>query len=74
MGGLVPAWVNAANEEAVAAFLEGRIGWGDISELIGSSLSVAECVKPLSVGDVVEADRRARQWAKKRIVEIGNTK
>jgi 1-deoxy-D-xylulose-5-phosphate reductoisomerase len=74
MGGLVPAWVNAANEEAVAAFLEGRIGWGDISELIGSSLSVAECVKPLSVGDVVEADRKARQWAKKRIVEIGNTK
>ena len=73
-GGLVPAWVNAANEEAVAAFLEGRIAWGDISELIGSSLLVAECVKPLSVGDVVDADRQARSWAKKRIVEIGNTK
>ena len=72
MGGLVPAWVNAANEVAVAAFLEGRIGWGDISLLIGSSLLVAECVKPLSVGDVVDADQRARDWAKKRIVEMGN--
>jgi 1-deoxy-D-xylulose-5-phosphate reductoisomerase len=72
MGGLVPAWVNAANEVAVAAFLEGRISWGDISSLIGSSLLVAECVKPLSVGDVVEADLRAREWAKKRIVEMGN--
>ncbi len=72
MGGLVPAWVNAANEVAVAAFLEGRIAWGDISLLIGSSLLVAECVKPLSVGDVVDADQRARDWAKKRIVEMGN--
>ncbi len=72
MGGLVPAWVNAANEVAVAAFLEGRIAWGDISLLIGASLLVAECVKPLSVGDVVDADRRARDWAKKRIVEMGN--
>jgi 1-deoxy-D-xylulose-5-phosphate reductoisomerase len=71
MGGLVPAWVNAANEVAVAAFLEGRITWGEISLLIGASLSVAECVKPLSVGDVVDADRRAREWAKKRIVEMG---
>jgi 1-deoxy-D-xylulose-5-phosphate reductoisomerase len=74
MGGLVPAWVNAANEVAVAAFLEGRITWGEISELIGSSLLVAECVKPLSVADVIEADHRAREWAKKRIVEMGNTK
>jgi 1-deoxy-D-xylulose-5-phosphate reductoisomerase len=72
MGGLVPAWVNAANEVAVAAFLEGRIAWGEISSLIGASLLVAECVKPLSVGDVVEADHRAREWAKKRIVEMGN--
>ena len=26
-GGLAPAWLNAANEVAVAAFLDGRIGW-----------------------------------------------
>ena len=74
MGGLVPAWVNAANEVAVAAFLDGKITWGDISLLIGSSLSVADCAKPLSVGDVIEADHKAREWAKKRIVEMGSTK
>jgi 1-deoxy-D-xylulose-5-phosphate reductoisomerase len=74
LGGLVPAWVNAANEVAVAAFLEGRITWGEISLLIEASLSVAECVKPLSVGDVIEADHKAREWAKNRIVEMGNHK
>ena len=59
---------------AAKAFLEGRITWGDIAELIGSSLSVADCDKPLSVGDVVDSDHRAREWAKKRIVEMGKTR
>lgn len=30
-GGSAPAWLNAANEEAVAAFLDGRIAWADIA-------------------------------------------
>jgi 1-deoxy-D-xylulose-5-phosphate reductoisomerase len=67
VGGLVPAWVNAANEVAVAAFLDGRIRWGDIQEVIGASLLVADSAKPLSVGDVVEADRKAREFADREI-------
>ena len=62
-GGVVPAWVNAANEVAVAAFLGGEIRWGDITTVISSSLLTAESAKPLSVVDVVEADRAARAQA-----------
>ncbi len=62
-GGVVPAWVNAANEVAVAAFLGGEIRWGDIAEVISSSLLAAESAKPLSVVDVIEADRAARALA-----------
>ena len=65
IGGLAPAWVNAANEVAVAAFLDGRIPWGDIEKVIGASLLVADSAKPLSVVDVTEADRRAREFAER---------
>ncbi len=62
-GGLVPAWVNAANEVAVAAFLEGEISWGDIFVVIEASLLSADSAKPLSVVDVIEADRTSRRHA-----------
>ena len=67
IGGLAPAWVNAANEVAVAAFLAGRIRWGDIEKVIASSLLVADSAKPLSVGDVVQADHDAREHAERHI-------
>ncbi len=72
VGGLAPAWVNAANEVAVAAFLAGRIRWGDIEKVIASSLLVADSAKPLSVGDVVEADHDAREHAERHIRTITN--
>ncbi len=64
IGGLAPAWLNAANEIAVEEFLSGRLAWGDIAKVNESSLSVAESAKPLSVGDVIEADRKAREYAR----------
>lgn len=62
-GGVVPAWVNAANEEAVAAFLRGEISWGSISLVIEASLLYADSAKPLSVVDVIDADAAARSHA-----------
>jgi 1-deoxy-D-xylulose-5-phosphate reductoisomerase len=62
-GGVVPAWVNAANEVAVAAFLGGEISWGDIAFVIEASLVSADCDKPLSVVDVIEADKASRAHA-----------
>ncbi len=63
MGGVGPAWLNAANEVAVAAFLAGQLRWGSIAEVIGRSLNVADSAIPVTVGDVIDADRAARAVA-----------
>ena len=59
-GGLYPAAVNAANEEAVALFLTGRIGFAAIPRLVASALDLT-----LPAGDtaeaVLEADRHVRE-------------
>ena len=62
-GGLAPAWMNAANEVAVAAFLDGRLRWGDIATVIEYSLSVVESAIPNTVSDVIDADQQARRIA-----------
>ena len=62
-GGTAPAWLNAANEVAVAAFLEGLISWLAISEVIKETLDAWEGRNPDSVDVVLEADRQARKRA-----------
>jgi 1-deoxy-D-xylulose-5-phosphate reductoisomerase len=60
-GGSLPAVLNAANEEAVAAFLDGRISFTAIHDAV---LEVMEAHPPTPVHvleDVLEADRWARQ-------------
>jgi 1-deoxy-D-xylulose-5-phosphate reductoisomerase len=68
MGGTAPAWLSAANEVAVAAFLDRRIRWIQISEVIADTLSTHRPDPGLTAEDVIEADRVARQAARK-IVE-----
>ncbi|HXX89224.1 MAG TPA: 1-deoxy-D-xylulose-5-phosphate reductoisomerase [Acidimicrobiales bacterium] len=62
-GGAAPAWLNAANEVAVEAFLAGTITWGSIAEIVADTLQACEQVALDDAEDVVEADRRARQRA-----------
>jgi 1-deoxy-D-xylulose-5-phosphate reductoisomerase len=62
-GGGAPAWLNAANEVAVAAFLERRLGWLGISEVVAATLERWDRAPLDSVDDVLEADRRAREVA-----------
>jgi 1-deoxy-D-xylulose-5-phosphate reductoisomerase len=62
-GGLAPAWLSAANEVAVAAFLEGAIGWLQISDVIAEVLDGYEGTEAASVDVVLEADRTARRRA-----------
>ncbi|HUY30427.1 MAG TPA: 1-deoxy-D-xylulose-5-phosphate reductoisomerase [Acidimicrobiales bacterium] len=62
-GGSAPAWLNAANEVAVAAFLDGRIGWLGISQVVAEVLDGHEETKLLEVADVLEADAAARRAA-----------
>ncbi|MGI9119344.1 MAG: 1-deoxy-D-xylulose-5-phosphate reductoisomerase [Acidimicrobiales bacterium] len=62
-GGSAPAWLNAANEVAVAAFLDGRIPWSGIAEVLKQSLSGHDGTEMDSPEAVVEVDRRGRELA-----------
>jgi len=59
-GGAAPAWLSAANEVAVEAFLEGRIRWQGIAAVVAETLDRYEADPLDSVESVLEADRRAR--------------
>ncbi|CAB4824278.1 unannotated protein [freshwater metagenome] len=63
-GGSAPAWLNAANEVVVEAFLGGRIGWLDIAAVLSAALDVHEPRSLVTVDDVVEVDARARVVAR----------
>ncbi len=59
-GGTIPAALNAANEIAVAAFLEGRIGYKQIAEVISKVLSDFPRDEIDSLNAVMQADALAR--------------
>ena len=69
-GGLCPCILNAANEAAVQAYLDGRIRFGGIARLVQAAL---EQLSGTGAGDtleqVLEADRAARQFAAQYITE-----
>ena len=59
-GGSAPVVMNAANEIAVAAFLERRIGFLDIVAVVEETLAAIEVVQQHRLDAVVMADRQAR--------------
>jgi 1-deoxy-D-xylulose-5-phosphate reductoisomerase len=66
-GGCMTAVYNAANEEAAAAFLSGRIGFPGIVGTIAGVLSAADhwTASPATVDDVLDAQRWARERAQR---------
>jgi 1-deoxy-D-xylulose-5-phosphate reductoisomerase len=60
-GGAAPAVFNAANERAVALFLEGRLGLLDIPRAIESALAAVGGVPARSRDELLEADAAARR-------------
>lgn len=62
-GGLAPAWLSAANEVAVAAFLAGELAWGQIAEVCKAALDRHDARVPTTVDEVIEADHAARRAA-----------
>jgi 1-deoxy-D-xylulose-5-phosphate reductoisomerase len=60
-GGTYPCAFNAANEVAVAAFLEGRIGFLDIAALVEEVLGRVDGAPAADLDQLLEADRRARE-------------
>ena len=59
-GGDAPATLNAANEVAVSAFLEGRLSWRGIADVVGEVLDGHRPGNVSTIDDVVESDGRAR--------------
>lgn len=62
-GSCRPCVLNAANEVAVAAFLEGRIGFLQIATVVAETLAALPACCPETLEDVGQADRRARAAA-----------
>lgn len=60
-GGTMPAVLNAANEEAVHAFLAGRIGFTEIPTLVGRVMKAHRPVPRPSLADALKVDEWARQ-------------
>jgi len=61
VGGTAPAWLSAANEVAVDAFLAGRIRWADIAALVAATLDRHDGAPATDAGAVVAADAEARR-------------
>lgn len=58
---------NAANEQAVAAFLEEKICFGRIAELVDDALQAADLPEPDSLETVLAADQNARRRVQERV-------
>jgi len=62
-GGTATACLSAANEVAVEAFLNGRVGWVDIPSVIEGVIERFQASEPRDIDDVLEADAEARALA-----------
>jgi 1-deoxy-D-xylulose-5-phosphate reductoisomerase len=60
-GGAAPAVYNAANERAVALFLEGQISLGDIAPAVEEAMDSLAAISGASRTDIMEADAKARR-------------
>ncbi|HEB50398.1 MAG TPA: 1-deoxy-D-xylulose-5-phosphate reductoisomerase, partial [Desulfobulbus sp.] len=67
-GGVKPAMLNAANEVAVDAFLDGHIGFTDIAAVVGATLNGAAPEEDSDLAAILRADRIARQRAGEEIL------
>jgi 1-deoxy-D-xylulose-5-phosphate reductoisomerase len=68
LGGTYPCAYNAANEIAVAAFLEERLPFLGIPALVEETLAAVDGAEARDLDDVIEADRDARRLAERSLV------
>jgi 1-deoxy-D-xylulose-5-phosphate reductoisomerase len=69
-GGTFPCAFNAANEVAVAAFLDGRIAFPEIARLVEDALGEADGSPARDLPELVEADEQARRLAERRLAAV----
>jgi 1-deoxy-D-xylulose-5-phosphate reductoisomerase len=63
-GGAATCTLNAADEIAVEAFLEGRIGFPSIYEIVSETLAGIPARNPESIAEILEIDRESRELAR----------
>ena len=61
MGETAPAWLNAANEVAVASFLENKLSWIGISEVLEEILNIWPGEKATKIEDILAVDEESRR-------------
>ena len=66
-GGTAPAILNAANEIAVAAFLDRRVGFMAIPKIIETALSTIPAIEPQSLDELLDVDAQTRIMAEQQI-------
>jgi len=72
-GGTAPAVLNAANEEAVAAFLAGRLRFPGIAEVVGQVLADHQVPELVDLEAVLEAEQWSRQRARTLVADLTPT-
>jgi len=60
IGGCMPAVINAANEVAVAAFLEGKLKFPEISNVVIETMARVDYMEDIDIETILAADRMAR--------------
>jgi len=70
-GGTAPAILNAANEVAVQAFLEGVLGFNDIPRLVEYALEKVASSEATNLQDVLDSDAETRQIVNARLEVVG---
>lgn len=68
-GGTLPAVLNAANEIAVAYFLQRKIHFLQIPKIIHMVMDKHICINNPTLEAILEADRWAREYSRKKVVE-----
>ncbi len=71
-GGTAGAVFNAANEAAVAAFLEGQIRFGMITQLVAQAMAALEPRPVDSLETAMEADRQARSFVQQAVIQTAD--
>lgn len=64
MGGTACPVMNGANEEAVAMYLHGQIGFYDIYDLVSKAVDAVPFIQDPSLEEILEADRQARAFVR----------
>lgn len=64
IGGTMPAVLNAANEEAVKMFLDNRIKFIEIEQIVENAINYISICKKSNFSDIINADLKTREYVK----------